>query len=112
MIRSYEAQYREEIAVTIDRSTAATSTKKLLLTIVKVMKNRPAYFAEQIQTALVESDGTELLRLIVSRCEIDMRQIKMAYRKRFRNQLEDQIERLDNLLPHYKNVLKALVVGD
>ena len=48
---------------------------------VKTTHNRPRYFAERMQAAMkgLGTDDAALIRLIVSRCEIDLANIKYEY---------------------------------
>ncbi|GFX11324.1 annexin A13 [Trichonephila clavipes] len=67
--------------------------KRALLTIVRCVENTPAYFARKLYRVLKGStrDDKSLIRIVVSRCEIDMVFIKNEYQKRFKESLEDAI---------------------
>ncbi|XP_077552445.1 annexin A6-like [Haemaphysalis longicornis] len=61
----------------------------------KCLANIPYYFAEKLDSALkaegVESCDKALVRIIVSRCEVDLAQIKDVYAKTFNMTLQDAI---------------------
>lgn len=83
--------------------------KKGLLAIVKCVKNRPGFFAEQLYKSM-KGMGTEddrLIRLVVTRCEVDMGEIKEEFRHQYNESLEDFIS--GDCSGHYKKCLLALV---
>jgi annexin A7/11 len=82
-----------------------------LLTVVKCAKNKPAYFAERAYQAM-RGMGTHdrmLIRVIVSRCEKDMVQIRQEYQRMYRTALENAIA--GDTSGKYKDGLIALVKG-
>ncbi|XP_058797150.1 annexin B9-like [Phymastichus coffea] len=83
--------------------------QKGLLAIVKCVKNRAGFFAEQLYKSM-KGAGTEdqrLIRLIVTRSEIDMGEIKQAYIQQYGQSLEDAIS--SDCSGDYKKCLLALI---
>ena len=60
------------------------------------MRNRPGYFAYRLKNALkvqdADTDEHELNRIIITRCEIDMIQIKREYENLMQCSLQEHIE--------------------
>ena len=83
--------------------------KKLLKTVVEGLLNLPAYFAKRIREA-VEGLGTndsKLVRVIVSRSEIDLGLIKQAYRERYGRDMLYDVR--DDTSGYYKEILTGLI---
>jgi annexin A7/11 len=83
-----------------------------LLGIVKSIRNRTAYFAELLYNSMkgLGTRDTDLIRLIVSRSEIDLRDISQAYHQRYEKSLEDAIK--SECSGAYKDGLIAIVKGN
>ena len=83
--------------------------RKLLETIVQASMNLPAYFAKRIRDS-VKGEGTNdsrLIRIIVSRYEIDLGLIKQAYVARFHRDMLDDIR--DDTSGNYQEILTELI---
>lgn len=67
--------------------------KKGLLAIVKCVKNRAAFFAEQLYKSMkgAGTNDRRLIRLVVTRSEIDMGEIKQVFQQVYGESLEDCI---------------------
>lgn len=79
------------------------------LAIVKCVRDKPAFFAERINDA-VKGFGTndsDLIRIIVSRSEIDMEEIEAAYQAKYETSVIEAIEA--DCGGDYKKMLIALV---
>ncbi|CAF4219276.1 unnamed protein product, partial [Didymodactylos carnosus] len=76
------------------KSETSGSLRKSLLAIVRVMRNRPGYFAYQLKKALkgLGTDEEALNRIIISRCEVDMIQIKEEYSQIGKRTLENHVQ--------------------
>jgi len=86
--------------------------KKGMLAIAKCVENRPFYFAEMLYKTMkgLGTDDNTLIRIIVSRCEIDMVQIKAEYERNYGVPLVDSIS--GDTSGDYKKILIALVNGN
>lgn len=86
--------------------------KSALLTIVKSVYNTELYFAEKLHNAMkgAGTDDKTLIRVIVSRCEIDMAVIKQEFARAYGKSLEEAIK--GDTSGDYRKVLIALVSGN
>uniref|UniRef100_A0A8D0H247 Annexin n=1 Tax=Sphenodon punctatus TaxID=8508 RepID=A0A8D0H247_SPHPU len=82
-----------QIEETIDRETSG-DMEKLLLAIVKCVRSVPAYFAETLFYAMkgAGTDDDTLVRVMVTRSEIDLLDIRQAFRRNFAKSLHHAIE--------------------
>ncbi|CAG9815600.1 unnamed protein product [Phaedon cochleariae] len=79
-----------DIEETIKREFSGNSESGFLA-IVRAIKNQAAFFAKEIHSSL-SGAGTEdsrLIRLVVTRCEVDMEDIKRAYESKYGESLKD-----------------------
>ncbi|XP_029450079.1 annexin A5 [Rhinatrema bivittatum] len=100
-----------QIEESIDRETSG-HLEKLLLAIVKCVRSVPAYFADSLYRAM-KGAGTcddTLIRIVVSRSEIDLADIKQEYRKNFGKSLYDAIK--NDTSGDYRETLLLLCGGD
>nr|XP_060634979.1 annexin A5 [Anolis sagrei ordinatus] len=83
-----------QIEETIDRETSG-AMEKLLLAIVKSVRSIPAYLAESLYYAMkgAGTDDDTLIRIIVSRSEIDLLDIRKEFRKNFAKSLYHAIQK-------------------
>jgi hypothetical protein len=83
-----------------------------MLAIVKCIQNRANYFAEKLYKSM-KGMGTKdqaLIRIMVTRCEVDMVQIKQEFQKMYGKTLESFIA--DDTSGDYKKMLIALAIGN
>lgn len=61
---------------------------------VKTIRNRPAYFAERLKIAISGwgTDNDTLIRIILSRCEIDLTNIMYEYKRMYGKSLFDAVK--------------------
>ncbi|CAF2374210.1 unnamed protein product [Rotaria sp. Silwood2] len=95
-----------EQSIQIDRDADLSRT---LMAIVRIVRNRPRFFAFELKKSLKSSGCNEenLTRIIVSRCEIDMVQIKSEFEKISKRTLFDQIH--TDTSGYYKRALLELL---
>ncbi|CAM2705420.1 unnamed protein product [Rotaria socialis] len=91
------------------KSETSGNIRKGLLAIVRVMRNRPGYFAYQLKKALkgIGTDEDELNRVVISRCEVDMVQIKEEYETLMKRTLEKHVE--SDTSGDYRKILLELL---
>lgn len=80
-----------------------------LLSILRVAQSRPEFFARRIHKAMsgIGTNDNSLIRLIVSRCEIDMMDIKDEFQRYYGKSLKIFIK--GDTSGHYKHALYALI---
>lgn len=85
--------------------------REALLCIVKCVRDRPSYFAEQIHDAVagLGTNNDDLIRLIVTRQEIDLSEIRSAYRTLYSKSLYFVVK--NDTSGDYKRLCLALI-GD
>lgn len=81
------------------------------LTVAKCAQNTPAYFAERLRESMkgAGTDEATLIRIIVSRSEIDLNKIQIEYRQLYDRNLKDDIE--NDTSGHFEDTLVYLVEG-
>lgn len=103
----YEKIAGHSIQVTIDKEMGGVA-KAAFSAVVQSMVDRPAYFADRIAGALkgAGTDDTTLIRVVVTRSEVDMVDIKAEYEKRHGSSLSKAIQ--GDCSGDYKRMLIAL----
>lgn len=100
--RSIEQSIKREMSGDVEKG---------FVSIVKCVDNLPGFFATKLYHSM-KGFGTKdenLVRVIVTRCEVDMVQIKQEFQKQFGKTLEHMIE--GDLSGDYKHLMMALVRG-
>ncbi|XXG51259.1 hypothetical protein AAC387_Pa02g5074 [Persea americana] len=80
-----------------------------LLTIIRCAENPAKYFAKILRKAMkgLGTDDSTLIRVVVSRTEIDLQYIKAEYMKKYRKALGDEVH--SETSGHYRTFLLSLV---
>ena len=100
-----------QIEETIDRETSG-NLEQLLLAVVKSIRSIPAYLAETLYYAMkgAGTDDHTLIRVVVSRSEIDLFNIRKEFRKNFATSLYSMIK--GDTSGDYKKALLLLCGGE
>jgi annexin A7/11 len=113
-LRLVFAEYQKVANKSLEQSIRGEMSgdlEKGMVAIVKVVTNKHFFFAEKLYHSM-KGAGTKddtLVRIIVTRCEIDMVQIKQEYQRNFGKTLEGMIE--GDISGDYKKLMLALVRG-
>lgn len=80
-----------------------------MLTIVKCVRDKTGYFAERLYKSMkgLGTDDRTLVRVVVTRCEVDMEQIKTKFLRTYYKSLSSFIK--GDTSGDYRRVLMALV---
>lgn len=94
------------------KSETSGSFEDALLAIVKCMRNKPAYFAERLYKSMkgIGTDDDTLIRVMVSRAEIDMLDIRANFKRLYGKSLHSFIK--GDTSGDYKKVLLLLCGGE
>ncbi|XP_066516181.1 annexin A5-like [Hoplias malabaricus] len=100
-----------QIEESIERETSG-GLQHVLLAVVKCARSVPAYFAECLYKSMkgAGTDDATLIRIMVSRSEIDLLDIRAAFRKSFATSLHKMIQ--NDTSGDYRKTLLLLCGGD
>ncbi|XP_074063847.1 annexin A4 isoform X1 [Macrotis lagotis] len=107
----YKRVSKKDIEQSIKSETSG-SFGDALLAIVKCMRNKSAYFAERLYKSMkgLGTDDDTLIRIMVSRSEIDMLDIREQFKRLYGKSLYSFIK--DDTSGDYRKVLLILCGGD
>ncbi|XP_043270097.1 annexin B9-like [Venturia canescens] len=107
IFQKYELETGHSFETAIENEFSG-DIKKGLLAIVKCVKDRPAFFAEQLYKSMkgLGTDDARLIRLIVTRSEVDLGEIKRSFAQNQGESLESCIS--GDCSGSYKKCLLAL----
>lgn len=109
---SYLSYSKNDMAKAIDLELKG-DIENCLISLVKVASCKPAYFAERFYLAM-KGSGTrhkDLIRLLVSRCEKDLKDIKFHYKRLYGKTLRQAIME-EKLKGDYETIMLALCGPD
>eukprot|EP00344_Euplotes_crassus_P000699 CAMPEP_0196996750 /NCGR_PEP_ID=MMETSP1380-20130617/2548_1 /TAXON_ID=5936 /ORGANISM="Euplotes crassus, Strain CT5" /LENGTH=315 /DNA_ID=CAMNT_0042412805 /DNA_START=47 /DNA_END=994 /DNA_ORIENTATION=+ len=104
----YKKISKKDLVKAID-SEMSGWVKDGMIAIVEAAIDRPTYFAERLYKSMkgAGTDDRTLIRIVVSRCEVDMVEIKEAFQKKYGKSLAKFIE--EDTSGDYKKALVKLV---
>ncbi|XP_032805672.1 annexin A4-like isoform X1 [Petromyzon marinus] len=104
----YTRMAQRDIVNTIDREFSG-DIRDGMRAIVQCVRSRPAYFAERLFHSMkgLGTDDSGLIRVIVSRSEIDLQDIKQAFLQQYQKTLYTMIQ--GDTSGDYKRILVAIV---
>ncbi|KAF2897862.1 hypothetical protein ILUMI_08313 [Ignelater luminosus] len=114
-LREISTEYEQLAGHTLEsaiKDEFSGNLKQGLLAILRVAHSLPVFFARRFH-ASIKGSGTnnkQLIRLVVSRSEIDMDLIKVSYKAKYKISLEDAI--IDDTSGDFKDCLLAIVGGN
>ncbi|XP_072122930.1 annexin A4-like [Mobula birostris] len=111
VFEEYKKIAKKDIEASI-KGEMSGSLEDALLAIVKNMKSQPAYFAERLYNSMkgVGTEDSTLIRVMVSRCEIDMLDIREAFQRTYGKSLYSFIK--GDCSGDYKKILLQLCGGE
>ncbi|KAH7954964.1 hypothetical protein HPB49_023446 [Dermacentor silvarum] len=111
VFREYNALTNQTIVESISREMSG-DLRRGFLAIAKCVNNIPFYFAEKLYKSMkgLGTSDKALIRIVVSRCEVDMVQIKEEFVRNYKTSLDSFIK--SDTSGDYRKALLALVVGN
>ncbi|CAL9748473.1 unnamed protein product [Musa acuminata subsp. burmannicoides] len=105
---SYDHTYGKKLEKAVKSETSGYF-ELALVTILRCAENPGKYFAKVLRKAMkgLGTNDVTLIRVVVTRCEIDMQYIKAEYHKKYKKPLRDAIH--SETSGHYRTFLLALV---
>lgn len=105
---AYNSMYGKSLKKAIKGETSGLF-EFALVTILQCAENPAMYFAKVLRKAMkgMGTNDTTLIRVIVSRVEIDMQYIKAEYQKKYHKSLHDAVQ--SETSGHYKTFLLSLL---
>merc|ERR1711911_276754 len=84
----FTSEYEHTLESVI-KSTLSGDFQRLILNIVKYSQNKAVYFAQRLSDSMSKRkvDNMTLMRLIISRCEIDLGDIKVEFKNLYKKDL-------------------------
>ncbi|KAM8960322.1 annexin A1-like [Pelodytes ibericus] len=107
VFQTYQKYSKHDVNKALDLELKG-DIEKCLTAIVQCVSSKPTFFAEKLYLSM-KGSGTrdkDLIRIMVSRSEIDMNEIKAQYQRLYKTSLNQAI--LDDTKEDYRTILLAL----
>jgi hypothetical protein len=106
--KMYQKKYKSSLFNILEKKFSGDE-KNLFITLLKAILNPSKYFAERIHEALTKFsvDNKLLIRVLVTRDEIDMPEIKKWYKKLYNEEMNDTIK--NKLKGEYLDLIVELI---
>jgi hypothetical protein len=88
--RIYQRKYKTNLIDVVEKLFSG-DMKELVSTVLQTIVNPEMYFAKKIKYAIEKKEHKILIRILVSRSEVDMPQIKRCYQKLYNNKMSEDI---------------------
>ncbi|ESO88111.1 hypothetical protein LOTGIDRAFT_219490 [Lottia gigantea] len=107
-IKNYEEFTGTSMEEAIENECSG-SLKRGYLAIIASAKDLPGFFADRLKSSFsgLGTNDNDLIRIVVSRSEVDLQEIKEAYQAKYETSLNDAIA--SECGGDYKNMLQAIV---
>lgn len=111
VFEEYKKISKKDIEASI-KSEMSGNLEDSLLAVVQCVKSRPTYFAERLYKSMkgLGTDDDTLIRVMVSRCEIDMLEIRSEFKKKYGKSLHSFIK--GDTSGDYRKALLKLCGGE
>ncbi|XP_068131035.1 annexin A4 [Hyperolius riggenbachi] len=111
VFEEYKKISKKDLEASI-KSEMSGHLEDALLAVVKCMRSKPGYFAERLYKSMkgLGTDDSTLIRVMVSRCEIDMLEIRSEFKKMYGKSLHSFIK--GDCSGDYRKVLLKLCGGE
>jgi len=106
VFKEYRRQRPHGIEKAIEKEFSFDS-QYALLTMIKVIKSTPNFFAEKLHKAIQKKHDEVINRILVTRAEVDLIDIKEAYEHLYEEPLINDLEK--QMDGHYLEMLKSLL---
>ena len=101
----YQQKAKESLLVSIDKEFTGP-TQKTLKTIIYANTNPSEYFAQRVNEGITSSNDDLLMRILITRDEVDMPKIKECYKAKYGKDMVESVK--EATLGDYKNLLVEL----